>query len=150
LSLPKFLRKKYVHGVSGSIAVSKTEGRGSNPLGRANYFDMKNLTLGQKYDLDVGGSAPISIKALENNESEKGIICQYLNSTPGRKETIPYEIFQQNGFNPYMDNRISDLRERIIEAVQDSTDTGTGEVSLFILSDLLDIVLSDFFGEHGL
>jgi hypothetical protein len=59
--------------------------------------DIKTINLGEVYNLDLGGSAPISVKPIEVLDNSK-ILCEYLNSYEGRVEALDIELFKMNGF----------------------------------------------------
>lgn len=55
----------------------------------------KEIILNKHYTLDMG-STPVSIITLAFRP--EGVQCEYLNSTPNRKEIISYETFNLNGY----------------------------------------------------
>jgi hypothetical protein len=58
---------------------------------------MKNIVLGQIYYLDLGSLISVAVKPI--NFTEKGVICEYLNSWQGRTEELDYELFSINGLS---------------------------------------------------
>lgn len=50
-----------------------------------------NIKEGEVYFLDLGALEPIEVKVLKVYENE--ILVEYLNSTPGRRELLPKEVF---------------------------------------------------------
>ena len=55
----------------------------------------KSLLLNRIYVLDLG-STPIMLKTL--HFTEKGVMCEYLQSYAGRTEEISFELFEMNGY----------------------------------------------------
>lgn len=83
----------------------------------------KQIFLGAKYTLDIGQHVTVIPKRVLTD----GIECEYVMSTPGRKELIRYNIWELNGFD------VSDyalmwmgaemVNERILPIIPDN-DTG--------------------------
>ena len=59
----------------------------------------KKIILGTKYTLDMGQPVTLIPKRVLTD----GIECEYVMSSPGRKEIIKYNIWEMNGFDvtPY-------------------------------------------------
>lgn len=55
----------------------------------------KKITLGTKYTLDMG--QPVTL--IPKRVLTEGIECEYVMSSPGRKEIIQYNIWEMNGFD---------------------------------------------------
>lgn len=55
----------------------------------------KKIFLGAKYTLDMGQPVTVIPKRVLTD----GIECEYVMSTPGRKELIRYNIWEMNGFD---------------------------------------------------
>lgn len=58
-------------------------------------MDKKKIFLGAKYTLDMGQPVTVIPKRVLTD----GIECEYVMSTPGRKELIRYNIWEMNGFD---------------------------------------------------
>jgi len=58
-------------------------------------MDKKKIYLGAKYQLDMGQHVTVIPKRVLTD----GIECEYVMSTPGRKELIRYNIWEMNGFD---------------------------------------------------
>ena len=55
----------------------------------------EKIFLGKKYQLDMGQHVTVIPKRVLTD----GIECEYVMSTPGRKELIKYNIWEMNGFD---------------------------------------------------
>ena len=55
----------------------------------------KKITLGARYTLDMGQPVTLIPKRVLTD----GIECEYVMSSPGRKEIIKYNIWEMNGFD---------------------------------------------------
>ena len=81
---------------------------------------MKKIVLGAKYTLDMGQHVTVIPKRVLTD----GIECEYVMSTPGRKELIRYNIWEMNGFDTsdyslmWMDTEMD--TERILPITPDS------------------------------
>jgi hypothetical protein len=53
------------------------------------------IILGKTYTLDMGQP----VKLIPKRVLADGIECEYVMSTPGRKELIRYNIWEMNGFD---------------------------------------------------
>jgi hypothetical protein len=73
----------------------------------------KKITLGARYTLDMGQPVTLIPKRVLTD----GIECEYVMSSPGRKEIIQYNIWEMNGFD------VSDYSLMWMD-----TDTDTGRV----------------------
>ena len=49
------------------------------------------IALGQVHSVDVGQISPIQVIPIEFTKN--GVLCEYLNSWPGRTEELPLELF---------------------------------------------------------
>ena len=52
----------------------------------------KIVVKGSEYWLDLMGGAPVHVKVLEFLANDE-VLVEYLNSTPGRTETLPLQLF---------------------------------------------------------
>ncbi|MGA0277770.1 MAG: hypothetical protein ACO3LF_07730 [Candidatus Kariarchaeum pelagius] len=55
----------------------------------------KKITLGARYTLDMG--QPVTL--IPKRVLTEGIECEYVMSSPGRKEIIQFDIWEMNGFD---------------------------------------------------
>jgi hypothetical protein len=55
----------------------------------------KEIVLDKRYTLDIGQPVTLIPKRILND----GIECEYLMSTPGRKELISFDIWDMNDFD---------------------------------------------------
>ena len=100
---------------------------GSNPVLttniKLNNMNNEKIVLGKQYTLDMGQHVTVIPKRVLTD----GIECEYVMSTPGRKELIRYNIWEMNGFDVsdyalmWMDTEMD--TERILPIIPDN-DTG--------------------------
>jgi hypothetical protein len=55
----------------------------------------KKIVLGERYTLDMGQQVTLIPRRI----LKEGIECEYVMSSPGRKELIQYNIWEMNGYN---------------------------------------------------
>jgi len=65
-------------------------------------MNKKIIELEKIYSLDMGNLEPVEVKT--KNFTEKGVVCEYMNSWLGRTEEIGYELFDYNGFSKPIEN----------------------------------------------
>ena len=53
------------------------------------------IVLGKQYTLDMGQNVTVIPRTVLSH----GIECDYVNSTPGRKEIIGFDIWKMNGLD---------------------------------------------------
>lgn len=54
------------------------------------------VELNKTYSLDLGSQAPVQV--IPREFKKEGIMCEYVNSTPGRVELLSYDLFIMNGY----------------------------------------------------
>jgi len=54
---------------------------------------MDNIIIGKTYNLDLSGSAPVSVRPIEFIGEDR-VLCEYLNSYAGRKEILDVYLFK--------------------------------------------------------
>ena len=55
----------------------------------------KKIVLGERYTLDMGQQVTLIPRRI----LKEGIECEYVMSSPGRKELIQYNLWEMNGYN---------------------------------------------------
>lgn len=60
-------------------------------------MENKEIILGKKIQLDIGGFMPLCVIPIEFKEN--GVLCEHLYAWSETKEIFSYEIFELNGFN---------------------------------------------------
>lgn len=66
-----------------------------NPIYRKLNDDIYIL-LNMRYTLDLGSLSYVNVKTKEF--TDEGVLCEYINSIPGRTGVISYDLFEMNGY----------------------------------------------------